>query len=101
MRYDLIFSSSNYFSTKYSTNMKKTTPKNCRKFLPPLGGGDLTLVSKNLSYFLQITTGEMNKAPQAKTFVIETIFTPKIAQKYKKMANIKFTPPERGGRFWN
>ena len=32
------------------------------------------------------------RTPQAKIFVIGTIFTPKIAQKCKKMANRKFTP---------
>ena len=34
----------------------------------------------------------MKKAPQAKISVIGTVFTPKIAQKCKKMANRKFTP---------
>ena len=34
--------------------------------------------------FLQITMGEIKKAPQAKIFVIGTIFTPEIAQKCKK-----------------
>ena len=39
---------------------------------------------------------EIKKAPQTKVFVIGTIFTPKIAQKCKKMANRKFTPPVGG-----
>ena len=46
----------------------------------------------------------MKKAPLAKIFVVGTIFTPKIAQKCKKMANRKFTPPSVGGQkmylFW-
>ena len=64
--------------------------------VPPPPGGDLTLVSKISKLFLQITIGEMKKVPQAKIFVIGTVFTPKIAQKCKKMANRKFTPPMGG-----
>ena len=47
---------------------------------------------------MQVTIGEMKKGPQAKIFVIGTVFTPKIAQKCKKMANRKFTPPGGGDR---
>ena len=61
------------------------------------------------SFFLQITMGKIKKALQAKIVVISTIFTPKIANKCKKMANqnppltknppilIKFGNPPAGG----
>ena len=68
----LYFPVQNYFSTKYNTKKKKkTTPKNFRKFRPPLRGGEIrSWFRKNSKLFLQITIGEIKKAPQAKIFVI-------------------------------
>ena len=73
----------------------------CRKIPPTGGGGRFALGFEKSKSFLQITMGEMNKAPQAKIFVIETIFTPKIAQKCKKIGQQKMyliweSPPAGG-----
>ena len=98
MRYDLILSSSELFQHQIQHKNKiKTTPQNCRKFLPPTGGEIRPWFRKNSKLFLQITMGEMKKAPQAKIFVTGTIFTTKIAQKCKKIANRMF--PMGGGDF--
>ena len=61
---------------------KKTYIQQLQKIPPPPGGAFDLGLEKN--YFLQITMGEMKKAPQAKIFVIGTIFTPKIAKKMQK-----------------
>ena len=84
--------------------MKKNYTQQLQKIPPPTGGAFDLGLEKNSKLFLQITMGEMKKAPQKKVFVKGTIFTPKIAQKCKKMANRKFTPPVGGGQkmylFW-
>ena len=72
---------------------KKLHPKIAENSSPHRGGGRFDLgFEKNSKLFLQITIGEMKKAPQAKIFVIGTIFAPKM----QKMASRKFTLP-RGG----
>ena len=92
----LYFPVQNYFSTKYNTKMKKKYTQQLQKIPPPTGGGDIwPRFGKNSKLFLQITMGEMKKAPQVKVFVIRTIFTPKIAQKCKKLLT-ENSPPGGG-----
>ena len=88
MRYDLIFSSSELFQhqIQHKNKIKNYTQK-LQKSPPPTGG-----------YLTLVFIGEMKKAPQAKIFVIGTVFTPKTAQKCKKNGQNKIQPPGGGGR---
>ena len=90
MPYDLIFFSSELFYHQIKhQNEKKLHQKNAENSSPP------PRFRKSSKLFLQITIGEMKKAPQAKIFVIGTIFTPKIAQKCKKWPT-ENSPPVGG-----
>ena len=71
--------------------MQKNYTQKLQKIPPPLGGFYLGF-EKTLSYFCRLLWEKQKKAPQAKILVIGTIFTPKIVQKCKKMANRKSTP---------
>ena len=98
MRYDLIFSSSELFQhqIQHKNKIKNYTQKLQKRF-------DLGFEKTLKSYFCRLLQEKLKKAPQAKIFVIRTVFTPKIAQKCKKMANRKFTPPVGGQEmylFW-
>ena len=86
---------------------KKITPKKLQKIPPPRGRGICPRFRKNFEkLFLQITMGEIKKAPQTKFFVVGAIFTPKIAQKCKKWptenphprsGGYRKSPPPTGG----
>ena len=101
-----------YFSTKFSTKMQKNYTQKIAENSSPTGGGIWPRFRKNFEkLFLQITMGEIKKAPQTKFFVVGAIFTPKIAQKCKKWptenphprsGGYRKSPPPPGGfiPFW-
>ena len=77
--------------------MKKKYTQQLQK-IPPPPGGTFDLRLKKIYVIFADYYGRNEKAPQAKIFVIGTIFTPKIAQKCKKNGQQKIHPPVGGGQ---
>ena len=76
--------------------MKKTTPKNCRKFLPPPGGRFDLGFEKLEKVFFADYYRRNEKSAAGENFRNRDRFYTKNSTKMQKMANIKFTPPVGG-----